>query len=76
MLDELREQADQSTFLEEDDEDDTTYFRRQYGSNRPFLGMTPAQRFILAFMLLLMTLIVGTLFLLVAGVIAPGSMLF
>ncbi len=72
MLDELREQADQSSFFEEDDDDDDTmYFRTRYGSRRPFLGMAPGQRLVIALMLMLTTFVGGTLCLLVTGRVVP-----
>ncbi len=36
-----------------------------------FLGMTPVQRFIIALMLLVMTIVIGLLFLLVTSKIVP-----
>ncbi len=42
--------------------------------NGYIFGMTPVQRFILAFMLLIITVMLGVLFLLVTSKIVPPSM--
>jgi len=63
MLDDLREQADNSVYLE--DEDD--FFEMDYETPEQtlFLGMTPVQRFIIAVMILMMVCILSTFCLLV-----------
>ncbi len=72
MLDELREQADQTTSLEDDDEEEATaYFRMRYQSDRPFLGMTAGQRLVIAVLFLFMTVILSTFCLLITERIVP-----
>ncbi len=68
MLDDLREQADDAAFLE--DEDD--FFDLDYDSPAQtlFLGMTPVQRFIIAVMVMMMVCILSTFCLLVTEKIA------
>jgi hypothetical protein len=63
MLDDLREQASASPFFENnaDIDEETEIFLPE----KRFLGMTALQRFFIAVMLLMMTCILGTLFLLV-----------
>lgn len=68
MLDDLREEAS-STSLFEDDE--FAYDLETTGSRGLFLGMTAPQRFILAFMLLLMVCVLGTFCLLVTETVVP-----
>lgn len=70
MLDDfLREEEDTSTFLDElEQEANSLNFRD--GSNYGFLGMTAFQRFVIAGMLLLIVLIVGSFCLLVTGSIS------
>lgn len=66
MLDELREQADSSEYIDDDEDDEApSYFRMRYQSDRPLLGMTPGQRLFLAILLLITTCILGTSILLV-----------
>ncbi len=64
MLDDLRNSAEAS-FLEEE----TTLEREGLIPRRQkrFMGMTAAQRFILAFLVLILVVVLGTLFLLVSG---------
>jgi hypothetical protein len=72
MLDELREQADQTTSLEDDDEEEATaYFRMRYQSDEPFLGMTAGQRLVIAILFLFMTVILSTFCLLITERITP-----
>ncbi len=71
MLDELREQADQTTSLEDDEEEATAYFRMRYQSDRPFLGMTAGQRLVIAVLFLFMTVILSTFCLLITERIVP-----
>ena len=49
MLDDLREHADTSPLF--DLEDEVTLEELKIATERPFLGMKPAQRFFIAFML-------------------------
>jgi hypothetical protein len=64
MFDDFRKQIDDSSFFEKDNEEPQPELlsREHY-----FLGMTPVQRFTVAVMLLLMTIILGVLFLLVTS---------
>ena len=72
MFEDFRKQIDDSSFPEDQSEEpgpktkiaDTVYF----------LGMTPAQRFVLASMLLVITILLGMLFLLVTSKIVPPMM--
>jgi len=74
MLDDLREQASDSdsdyfdaaevSYDFEEVEEEPPYVPR-----RKFLGMTPAQRFVIAFMLLLMTCLLSTFFLLITEIV-------
>jgi hypothetical protein len=66
MLDDLREQAGETDFIM-GDESDFEYNESSVSSQsqRQFLGMTPVQRFIIAFMILLMACVLGSFFLLV-----------
>lgn len=70
MFDDLRAQAHIAPFLDEEEAPELEAPPRPSGR---FLGMTPAQRFILSLMLLLVSCIFSAAFLLVAGKIAiPG----
>jgi hypothetical protein len=73
MFEDFRKQIDDSSFPDEDQTaaplaktpiQDTVYL----------LGMTPVQRFILAIMVFVITLLLGVLFLLVTSKIVPPSM--
>jgi hypothetical protein len=67
MLDEFRNQTDESSFDETGQIDASAVARqRQY-----FLGMTPAQRFVIAIMLLMMACILSAFCLLVTEKIYP-----
>ena len=76
MLDDLREQASDSDYF---DAADITYdFEeveepKRYVPKRKFLGMTAVQRFIIAVMLLFMTCIFSSFFLLVTGIVVLPS---
>jgi hypothetical protein len=61
MLDDFREQASGSAF----DSEKETPFEETPRPQRRFLGMTPAQRFVVALILLLMTCLLSTFCLLV-----------
>jgi hypothetical protein len=65
MFDDFRKQIDNSSFSDDDspEEPQVKLLRQEHN----FLGMTPIQRFIVAVMLLLMTIILGVLFLLVTS---------
>ena len=65
MLDDLRDEANNAPFFEEEPESQPVV--------RPpaprFLGMTPVQRFIIAFLMLLMVVILGSFCALVTGAV-------
>jgi hypothetical protein len=65
MFEDFRKQAEEADFPEEEQESEPP-IEKEPGDNR-FLGMTPVQRFIVAVMLLFMTIILGMLFLLVTS---------
>jgi hypothetical protein len=69
MLDDLRQQASEVPFDEGEDVFSTEVPERPHQPS--FLGMTPAQRFVIALMLLMMVCIIGSFFLLVTGRVAP-----
>ena len=62
MLDDLRDDAD---FIEEDDSEYEYQQAASAGAQTHFLGMTPVQRFVIAFMILMMICILGSFFLLI-----------
>jgi hypothetical protein len=64
MLEEFREQAIASSSFEEEEPVEEEVKSTE---ERKFLGMTPAQRFVIALMLFMMTLIMGSLFLVATG---------
>lgn len=72
MLDDLREQASDSDYFDaaegsydfEEVEEEPPYVPR-----RKFLGMTPVQRFVIAVMLLVVTCLLSTFFLLVGEIV-------
>ncbi len=74
MLDNLRDEANSQPFFK-DESDLTTAETTALPESRPmrrigggkFLGMTPVQRFVLSFMLLLMVCVLGAMILLVTG---------
>ena len=68
MLEEFRQQAGESTFEEE-----TFVEVKPRRPRRRFLGMTPAQRFVIALMLLMTTCLLGALVLVVLEKVSlPG----
>ena len=74
MLDEFREDANSSAFFDEDGGD----FYEEEGSYQPrgkFMGMTAAQRFVIALMILMMTCIIGGLALLIFEKVVPPPLL-
>lgn len=64
MLDDLRNTAEASFIQEE-----TAIAEQQYlpKKEKRFLGMTAIQRFVLAVLLLILVVVLGTLFLMVSG---------
>ena len=75
MFDDLRNNNDQTPFFQ--DEGMKPLLDEKPGRsggiklNGKFLGMTAFQRFIISFMLVILVMILGTMFLLVTGTIAP-----
>jgi hypothetical protein len=61
MLDDFREQASTSPFFEDESFEEVELERPK----KRFLGMTPAQRFVIALMLLMMTCLIGALLLVI-----------
>jgi hypothetical protein len=68
MFDDFRKQIDDSSFFDAEKVEEARV--EMFGEEHHFLGMTPFQRFIVAVMILLMTIILGVLFLLVTSRIA------
>ena len=68
MLEELREQADFSSYPEDEEGPELKNFPRLMRG--PFLGLTPVQRFVLAALLFATTLLLSTFCLLVSGKVA------
>jgi hypothetical protein len=66
MFEDFRKQAEEANFLEEDQEE-LLRVETPHDADGRFLGMTPMQRFIVALMVLFMTIILGVLFLLVTS---------
>ena len=73
MLDEFREEANASPFFEDETEE---YFEEvgSYRQRKKILGMTAAQRLVIAIMILFMTCIVGVLMLLVFEIVVPPAL--
>jgi hypothetical protein len=69
MFEDFRKQIEGSQFTDKDQNEASPV--EIINEDRHFLGMTPVQRFIVAVMLLMMTIILGILFLLVTSKIAP-----
>ncbi len=66
MFDDLRQQADQGAFGETEEQPDVYAMKETPVQSRDrLLGMTPVQRFVIAVLLLIMTVVLGSLFLLV-----------
>ena len=61
MLDDFREQADTSTMFEDETSDALEIEQKR----RPFLGMTPVQRFVIALMLLVIACVLSAFCLIV-----------
>ncbi len=73
MLDNLRDSASQSPlFQEEPAPPQPPEQGRKRPSDGPFLGLTPAQRFVVALMIFMMVCVLGTVLLLVTQKIAPA----
>ena len=68
MFEDFRKQIEDSSFTAEDQEEASPV--EIINQEQHLLGMTPVQRFIVAIMLLMMTIILGILFLLVTSKIA------
>lgn len=66
MLDNLRDEAGQSPFFQEEESP-----QPEEQSKSLFLGLTPVQRFVLALMLFLMTCVLGAFCLLITEKIVP-----
>jgi len=62
MLDDLRDDAD---FVDEEENDYKYRESVDAGTQTTFLGMTPAQRFMIALMIFMMVCILGSFFLLI-----------
>ncbi len=62
MLDDFREQADASMMFEDEESPTLEETQRQ----RPFLGMTPVQRFVIALMLLVIACVLSAFCLIVS----------
>ena len=67
MLDDLRGDAD--FFNEEEPEAESQGAAAAAPAQSQFLGMTPVQRFVIAFLFLMMVCILGTFFLLITDTI-------
>jgi hypothetical protein len=66
MLDDFRQQADTSSY----DEEETPTFGMPPVTKRELLGMTPAQRFVISLMLLFLVVLLSVFCLLVTGRVA------
>jgi hypothetical protein len=64
MLDDFRKQADSSSFFNEEEPETP---ERQFITRGQFLGMTPFQRFLVAILLLLITILLTSFCLLATG---------
>ena len=72
MLDDFRKQADEVRYEELGSQEFDNSF--EMDQDERFLGLTPFQRFFIALMLFVITVLVGTLWLLVNGKIVPPFM--
>jgi hypothetical protein len=72
MFEDFRKQIDDSSFP--DDQTEAQNPKTKIQDTVYFLGMTPAQRFVLVSMLLVITILLGVLFLLVTSKIVPPTM--
>jgi hypothetical protein len=71
MFDDFRKQTDETAFPEEKPEDNLAADFTFTQEPQRFLGMTAPQRLVIAFLLLMMTIILGTFCLLVTAKIVP-----
>lgn len=69
MLDDLRDIDDFEDDFEDDESLSEGDFSDEGASNRGFLGLSPAERMIVAFLLLIVVIVFGVLILLLMGVI-------
>lgn len=69
MFDDLRNDAASKPFYDEEEAQYQPAASSSYSSKKPgrFLGMTPAQRFILAFLMMMAVCVIGALALFVTG---------
>jgi hypothetical protein len=65
MFDDLRAQANQTSFEDEPEPEDVYAFQEEPVARKPFLGMTAPQRFLITLLLLMMTCILSTFCLMV-----------
>lgn len=79
MLDDFRQQADQASFFDEEPDENAfdeprkpNPITRILSFDRRILGLTAAQRFILSFLLLVLTGLGSILVLLITGKVVPG----
>ena len=70
MFEDFRKQIDDSSFPDEDQQNEDTPDEIPFVEPRNIFGLTPIQRFFVALMLLLMTIVLGVLLLLVTSKIA------
>jgi hypothetical protein len=73
MFEDFRKQIDESSFSD-DDQTAEQVVKTKLQDTVYFLGMSPVQRFILVTMLLVITILLGVLFLLVTSKIVPPSL--
>jgi hypothetical protein len=74
MFEDFRKQIDDSSFPE-DDQTTAQGPKTKLQDTVYFLGMSPVQRFILVTMVLVITILLGVLFLLVTSKIVPPSIM-
>ncbi len=74
MFDDLRQQTNESAFQEQEDQDAYAFRESRRPKQDRILGMTAAQRFVIALMLLMMAVIMSTLILLVTEKVMPPFM--
>jgi hypothetical protein len=74
MFEDFRKQVDDNSFSD-DDQPVVPLEKTKLQDTVYFLGMSPVQRFILATMLLVITILLGVLFLLVTSKIVPPSLM-
>ena len=69
MFEDFRKQAEEAA-LQHEVQDDDLHVENTYPDDGRLFGMTPPQRFVVAMMLLFMTIIIGSLFLVVTSKVA------